>query len=70
MKCNCSSYNGFLTVRGYAEHAQRELELDALDAMDTRLYLDSRVSVSAMAEAEDMCDHMLDEQYRRFHNGT
>ncbi len=72
MDCSCSSHGGFLTAKGLKEAAQRELQLDAVDSMDTRLYLDKVGSVSALVEVEGghMCDQLIDEQYRRFLNGS
>ncbi len=73
MSCQCSSHNGFLTVRGYAENAQRELEFAALDAMGINPYLDKVGSVSGLELERDLYEHvpeaLLDQQHRRFHNG-
>ncbi len=73
-KCECLSHNGFLTDRGYAEVAQRELGLQGVDGTGASLYLDKSGSVSALAEAEDLyahvSDQMLLEQGERFHNGS
>ncbi len=33
-------------------------------------YLDNEGSVSALVEVEDLCDQLIDEQYRRFHSGS
>ena len=66
--------NGFLTAKGLAEAAQRELELSALDAMGIRPYLDKVDSVSGSpcpkSLYEFVTDDLTDEQYRRFHNGS
>ena len=74
MRCNCRAHNGLLTAKGLAEAAQRELELNALDAMGIVPYLDKVGSVSAMPDARDfyafVTDDMTDQQYRRFHNGS
>ncbi len=51
--CRCTSHNGFLTERGYAEFAQRERERNEFDAMQAKLYLDRECSVSALVEVED-----------------
>ncbi len=71
------SRNGFLTRKGYdlrQEIAQREFELSEVDGMDESLYLDSRVSMSGLRRDEDMyalvSDVTIDEQARRFHNGS
>jgi len=72
--CNCTGHNGFLTAKGLQEVAQRELKLNALDAMGIRPYLDKSGSVSALVEVEDLyefvTDDMTDQQYWRFHNGS
>ena len=73
MKCQCLSHNGFLTDRGYAEVAQRSLEgLESVDMFADMCYLDKVGSVSALVEVEEnhvFDDQLLDNQYRRFHNG-
>ncbi len=71
MKCGCHSHGGFLTADGLAETAQRELKLNALDAMPSSGYLDKGVSVSALIEPPEplFVDEILDQQYRRFHSG-
>jgi len=72
MICGCNSHNGFLTAKGLAETAQRELELDERIDVDVASgYLDKVVSVSALVEVEGsyMCDALIDEQYRRFLSG-
>ena len=70
--CGCHSHNGF--VRSPEGLAQRELKLDALDAMGLKPILDKLGSVSALVEVEDLyafvTEDMTDEQYRRFHNGS
>ncbi len=71
--CNCMAHNGFMTAKGLEEAAQRELELDALLAVEAPSpYLDKVGSVSAMVEVEDAYvwdDRVLDEQHRRFLDG-
>ncbi len=57
MNCRCHSHDGFLTGRGYAEAAQRDLEMSGLDDAAKRLYLDKVFSVSALPEAEADCDY-------------
>ncbi len=73
-ECGCLSHNGFLTERGYAELAERELEWPEAVDMSTRcLYLDKVGSVSGTRRDEDTIifdDELLDQQYRRFHNGS
>ncbi len=68
--CGCRSHNGFLTVRGYAEHAQRELEKDALDAVALQRYLDIYGSVSANEIDLFWDDFLLEDQHRRFLHGS
>ena len=72
-ECGCHSHNGLLTSRG-REVAQRfSLEgLHLRDGVDSRAldeYLDRVGSVSASIEFE-FNDSLLEEQYRRFHNGS
>ena len=71
--CGCSSHNGFLTAKGFAEAAQRELELAALDVMAVRPYLDLGVSVSALIEIENDCEYdpnHVELNRRVIHNGS
>ncbi len=49
------SRNGFLTVRGYAENAQRSLEGLEVDTTAMKQYLDKVGSVSALVEVEELC---------------
>jgi len=76
MKCSCSAHNGFLTAKGLREAEQRSLEgleIQGVDMWASKCYLDKVGSVSALAEAEDfhVFDHeLIDQQYRRFHNGS
>ena len=72
------SRNGFLTNRGYAEVAQRNSFMDnfygvGLTQDDLAVNLDKVVSVSALVEVEGshvFDEKLIDEQYRRFHNGS
>ncbi len=69
--CQCSGHSGFLTAKGLKEAAQRELELAALDVTGRRCLLDRVGSVSAMPEPEHVfVDVLIDEQHRRFLNGS
>ena len=75
MTCGCSSHNGFLTGRGYAEAAQRRaISAEGLAAEPTQLYLDKVASVSGLAVAVELdfslSDEDLENQYRRFLNGS
>ena len=66
--CSCSSHGGFLTRRGY-ELAR----VYGVDKTEESRYLDKVGSVSAMVEVEEFHvwdDQVLDQQYRRFHNGS
>jgi len=58
--CKCLSHNGFLTRTGYRVVAEAE-----------QRYLDRVGSVSASTEVELHWppDALIEEQYRRFHNG-
>ena len=70
--CGCTSHDGFLTRAGYARVAQRERERPEVDAMETSLYLDLGVSMSALIEPSEpiFVDEILEEQFRRnFHHG-
>ena len=71
--CSCSSHGGFLTAKGLGEAAQREVDCYGVDAMWSSGYLDRVGSVSALAEAEGFHvwdDGLIEEQHRRFHNGS
>ena len=66
--CGCHSHDGFLlSPEGLA---QREFDLPEVDAMQPSGYLDSKGSVSGLRRDENLSDSMIDEQYRRFHNGS
>ncbi len=69
VKCSCNSHGSFLTAKGLKEAAQRESALLEVDAMDASRYLDIPVSVSGLFEFE-FNDEILDNQYRRFLNGS
>ncbi len=70
-RCSCHSHNGFqLSPEGLA---QREFELPGVDNMEAISYLDKVGSVSGLRRDEDlyvMEDEMIDQQYRRFYNGS
>jgi len=76
MDCNCLSHNGFLTAKGLEEAEQRVVdgaEFLGVDERQLSLYLDRVGSVSALVEVEEdhvWDDRLLDEQDRRFHNGS
>jgi len=66
--CLCLSHNGFLTKLGYAVVDERgHSELAHWGDM---CYLDNVGSVSAYERRMIFDDHILDEQYRRFLNGS
>ena len=72
MRCECVSHNGFLTKAGFALVAQQR-SLEGLTLLSDSVRLDIVGSVSALAEAEDshvFDDQVIDQQYRRFHNGS
>ena len=67
--------NGFLTAKGLKEAAKRERQFSLGVDMDAGLcYLDNEGSVSGLRRDEDMyalvSDTKIDEQARRFHNGS
>ena len=70
-KCECTSHNGFLTDRGYAEVAQRT-SLEGLAPLGDHAYVDRVVSVSALIEPSEpiFVDGLLEQQYQRFLNGS
>ena len=67
------SRNGFLTRRGYAEVAQ-QTSLEGLASRDVLEYVDRVGSVSALDGDGDLFvdvpDALIDQQYRRFLNGS
>ena len=71
--CSCRSHGSFLTAKGLEEAEQRRgdtFEFDGVDKRQLSLYLDSTVSVRGLRRDEALCDYQLDEQYRRFLNGS
>ena len=69
-KCSCHAHNGFLTAKGLEEAAQRERMLPGVADMALSQYLDKEVSVSGMLQDEIWDASLIEEQYRRFHNGS
>ena len=73
MTCKCHSHNGFVLGRSPEGLAQRELERAGdLTRSDKGVSLDMVGSVSALVDVEGshvFDDQLLDNQYRRFHNG-
>ncbi len=73
MKCGCHSHGGFLTAKGLKEAAQQN-SLEGLAPRGVLEYVDSMGSVSGLRRDEDMyalvSDISIDEQERRFHNGS
>ncbi len=72
--CDCSAHNTFLTAKGLEEAAQRErlrlLECRHVDDDPGIRYLDKVGSVSALdGDGDPWVDELIEEQYRRFHNG-
>ncbi len=63
------SRNGFLTAKGLAEAEQR-LSLEGLAPRGSLEYVDSRVSVSASEVEMIFDDFLIEEQHRRFLNGS
>jgi len=73
--CDCLSHNGFLTRAGYmaSELAAAQYCNEEVDGWGRLLYLDKVGSVSALVEVEESFvwnDRLLDQQYRRFLNGS
>ncbi len=72
MRCNCRAHNGFLTAKGLEEAAQR-FSLEGVAPRGEGEYVDRVGSVSALVEGEGaiwLPELQLEEQYRRFHNGS
>ncbi len=70
--CRCISHGGFLTKRGYRLVAQQN-SLEGLAPRGVHAYVDRVGSVSALAEAEEFHvfdDALIEQQYRRFLNGS
>ncbi len=71
MRCGCRSHGGFLTSRGLREVAQRSLEGLEVADMGLEPYLDKVGSVSAPTVLElHWDDDIINQQYRRFLNGS
>jgi len=74
MTCRCSAHNGFLTVKGFKEAAQRNNSRSTgLTDRDFFAILDSPVSVSGLELERDFHvfdDNLIDEQYRRAVSGS
>jgi len=71
-KCNCSAHGGFLTAKGLEEAAQRGgYSHETIDMFERNGYLDIVGSVSGSPPSEAHWDDaLIEEQHRRFHNGT
>ncbi len=65
-RCTCHSHGGFLLS---PEGDAQQFSLEGLTDSERSVSLDIPVSVSALFEFE-LNDKLLDEQYRRFHNGS
>ena len=70
-KCRCNAHGSFLTAKGLEEAAQR-FSLEGLAPRGVPEYLDNVVSVSASMGPllHWPPDAIIEEQYRRFHNGS
>jgi len=72
MTCGCHSHSGFLTAKGLKEAEQR-FSLEGLAPRGLPEYIDKVGSVSGLELERDLyadiSDVLLDQQYRRFHNG-
>ena len=70
--CSCHSHSGFLTAKGLEETAQRH-SLEGLAPRGALEYLDRVGSVSGLELERDHLvfdDEIIDQQYRRFANGS
>ena len=78
MKCGCYSHNGFVlraSDEGLAQRevSRREIHAMGLDPDAGQFYLDKVGSVSGLRRDERPSvfdDDLIDQQYRRFHNGS
>jgi len=72
--CNCHSHNGFQLSRSEEGLEQRRgdsFEFDGVDKRQLSLYLDKVGSVSGSPVPEFIFnDSVLEDQYRRFLNGS
>jgi len=74
-RCSCRSHGSFLTAKGLEEAEQRRAGPSGdreVDMGQTSFYLDKVGSVSALIEPSEpiFVDAILDEQHRRFLNGS
>ena len=71
-KCGCHSHNSFVRLsEDEAITRVHQLALRGLTGAPEDVILDIEGSVSALVEVEDHWDYdIIDEQYRRFHNGS
>jgi len=69
--CSCSAHNGFLTAKGL-EQAALQTSLEGLEPLERSRVEQVGVSESALIEPVEpiFVDDLLDQQYRRFHNGV
>ena len=71
--CGCVSHNSFLTAKGLEEAAQRRgASPEGLAVRETLREVDRVGSVSALVEPSEpiWVDSVIEEQDRRFHNGS
>ncbi len=71
-ECSCYSHGGFILGPGSSGPAQ-QLSLEGLAPRGVIGYLDKSGSVSALVEGEGdthFDDALIEEQYRRFINGS
>ncbi len=71
-KCLCYSHNGLLTREGYRRVAQwRQEFLEGLEPAEAMCYIDSMVSVSALAEPDNIWDDaVIEQQILESQNGS
>ena len=71
-KCRCFSHNGLLTSRG--REVAQQTSLEGLAPWGVPEYIDRVGSVSGLELGRDLyamvSDILIDEQYRRFLNGS
>ena len=73
MICGCNSHNGLLTAKGLVSQAAQQYSLEGLAPRGELEYLDRVGSVSGLRRDEELYAHdddYMDQQYRRFANGS
>ena len=75
LDCGCHSHNGFRVKQRSPEGlVQREFDLPGVDGRSSSKYLDKVGSVSGLELERDLfvdvSEALMEEQYRRFANGS